>query len=371
MRGTPGENCIFKPATCNSHGMRRSMVAAMFAVFCTVSTALAAKPIITSERFTLSATNPVATGQIDPISSIDRTPHGGVAGTPPGTNVYRNENNTLAIYRPGANQRMADDMQLVGGAANLVYYELLVAGNASNGSAFNTHVELWTGDPCLGTSTLIQGTQIDFTNIPNNLTAQNLEAFIDPPVAIPGSVWMAVTFSGAGAANAGWIVGEQAETGSTADLFSQNAPAPTGCSLFSLTGHYSGFWANINVQLVQPPVGACCSGSNCTQTTEAACTGGVWQGAFTTCDPNVCQAGACCSGTTFNTCADSNEAACRGTVFHPADSCGASACGPNFKIYEDDFVTAVIVPVAQGQKWADDLTFGPGAPCELLAYDVV
>ncbi|MBI3835840.1 MAG: hypothetical protein HY287_16055 [Planctomycetes bacterium] len=34
-------------------------------------------------------------------------------------------------------------------------------------------------------------------------------------------------------------------------------------------------------------------------------------------------------------------------------------------------MTAVIVPVAQGQKWADDLTFGPGAPCELLAYDVV
>jgi hypothetical protein len=35
------------------------------------------------------------------------------------------------------------------------------------------------------------------------------------------------------------------------------------------------------------PIGACCSGITCTETTEGECLG-VWQGAGTTCDPNPC-----------------------------------------------------------------------------------
>lgn len=329
------------------------------------------------DRQTLRESTQIALDQIQSLHQAEPTKFSNVAGTPPGTNVYKNETTTsLALYRPGPSERMADDFQLANGATSLVYYELLVGGIATPPNPppfFNVHVELWTGDPCANGSSVIQGTQNDFLNVPNNQTGQDLEAVLPSPVSIPATVWMAVTFSGPGAADAGWIIADQAEVGSTANLFSENnATAPIGCNLFTLTnGRYAGFWANISGQLAQPPMGSCCTGTDCTQTTQVLCTAGVWQGAFTTCQPNICLPGACCTGNNFATCANTNQAACQAGIFKPMDACSADVCGPNFKVFEDDFVTAVVVPVAQNQKWADDLTLGPGPPCELAAYDIV
>lgn len=324
-----------------------------------------------------------------------------VAGvtTPPGTAVYSNEQSPVsAAYDPGANQRIADDLTLAGGACNSVYYNLGVFGFGEVGGTYNVHTELWTGNPCTLGSVMISGTETDFLNLANDgQSLFLLEATIDPSIAVPGTVWMAVTFSGTGGADAAWILAGPAEIGSTANFFSEDADAgscisnancPSGwtcqnstcqiCSLFNFmptpsnpNPPYSGFWANIHCEVATPPNGACCNGVTCTQTTEAACLSpSVWQGAFTTCQPNTCQTGACCSGTDFESCSDANAATCREGLFRPNTTCAANACGANFGVYENDFATGVFVGVDTGVKWGDDLRFGPGAPCALTAYEL-
>ncbi|MCH7838831.1 MAG: hypothetical protein IID38_01150, partial [Planctomycetes bacterium] len=54
---------------------------------------------------------------VTPISSLKRL-GSGVAGVPPGTTVYRNEiDPAIDVYTHGANQIMADELQLAGGTA--------------------------------------------------------------------------------------------------------------------------------------------------------------------------------------------------------------------------------------------------------------
>ncbi len=319
---------------------------------------------------------------------------GGVAGAPTGsTRVYGNEINPVQnIFGPGANQRVADDLTLANGACNAVYYNLAVYGNGPLGTSFNVHTELWTGDPCAAGSSLITGTAADFIVTPTCPvapcgTGQNpatrafeLEAEITPAIPIPAVVWMAVTFS---RSDAFWIVAQQAEIGSTQNSFSENDTDrnPDVCGLFNFvcppnnptcTPPYAGFWANIHCETVIPPNGACCNGTTCTQKTQANCLSpSVWQGAFTTCQPNACLTGACCTGTDFETCADTNQPGCPDGLFRPGAVCADTPCGENFEIYRNDFSTRIFVPIDAGQKWGDDLVFGAGIPCELTAYEVL
>jgi len=337
---------------------------------------------------------------LDASEIIELSTSGGVAAPPVGsTQVYKNETSPpFSIYPPGVNQRMADDLQLANGACNAVYYNLRVYGGGPIGVNYNVHTELWTGDPCFankcvgGTNALnvcasdancpggicvkpITGTDKDFTvPVPStSQRAQLLEADLALPVAIPATVWLAATLS---SSDASWIVAGQGEIGSTQNFFSENDtdPNPDRCTLYNFTGGspWAGFWANVYCETIVPPNGACCNGTTCSQTTQANCLSpGVWQGAFTTCQPNACLTGACCTGVDFETCADTNEPGCPTGLFRPGGTCAANACGLNFEVYENDFRTGIFDTIDANTKWGDDLTLGAGAPCQLVAYEVL
>jgi hypothetical protein len=315
----------------------------------------------------------------EPFDARQLQRSGNVAGVP-GTPVYLNE--TAAppgAYRPGVGDRLADDLTLANGAGEVVYYSVGVYNFASSGT-YTADVELWTGNPCMAGSTVIPDSHATFTNIPavhpDGGHASILEATLDPPIAVPATVWIAVTFSGQRGSNAGWLVACKSEVGSTQNFLSENdtVPNPDVCDLYSFIGGspWAGFWAQINADVSQPPAGACCSATSCAQTTEADCSG-VWQGAFTACQPNPCLAGGCCTGVDFQTCNDNSEATCNegcgASLFHPGTSCAESACGA-FIVYANNFHTGIFVPIDTDEMWGDDLKLGAGAPCNLEVYEV-
>ncbi len=362
------------------------------------------------------STSPTASAVAIPLgigADIRRLPgFGGVAAPPPGsTQVYKNESSDPSFYAPGANQRIADDLHLANGACDAVYYSLVVYGPASVGGTFTVHTELWTGDPCVAGSTAIAGTAADSPPVPADGNGYPLEATINPAAPVPATVWLAATFS---RNDVGWLVAGQAEIGSTVNSFSEdddanlcqptnscqsNANCATGricvggvcincpqgyscqggvcqlCTIFNFGGQtppHAGFWASLNCNIAAPPNGACCNGTSCTQTTQANCPSPrVWQGAFTTCQPNACQPGACCDDVDFETCTDTNAALCPTGLFKPGTTCAANACGPNFEVYENSFLTGIFVGVDANRKWGDDLTLGAGAPCQLTAYELL
>ena len=149
---------------------------------------------------------------------------------------YSNTSSSLTLYAPGAGVDLGDDMTLAGTARALVYYDLTVFGQAA--SPFDVDVQLYTACPGAG-GTPIAGTAASFTNVSNNtpvVLSQTLNS-----ITIPNTVYMVVEFS---ANNVAWVVGGQAETGSTVDNFGLNQP-PWNCG-FSFTGStYAGFRANI------------------------------------------------------------------------------------------------------------------------------
>jgi len=366
-----------------------------------------AAPAIASSSSSVSAfqlPEPQASSELRRLSAS-----GGVAGAPVGsTRVYNNEIAEIVnFYPPRSNQRMADDLTLAGGPCNAVYYSLAVAGLVSLGppTTYNVHTELWADDPCLAntcvggtnaaqactsdagcpggghcaSATAIADTSADFTGVARDDNVYLLEAeFTEGAVSIPGTVWLAATFS---TNNAGWIVGGPAETGSTQDYFSENDtdPNPDICALYNFTcmpepctPPFAGFWADVYCETTVPPNGACCDGTNCTQTTQVDCASpSVWRGAFTTCQPNACLTGACCTGVDFEECTDTNEPGCPSGLFRPGTVCLNDPCGLNFEVYRNDFPTGIFNVIDENTKFGDDLTLGAGAPCQLAAYEVL
>ncbi|MBN2446764.1 MAG: hypothetical protein JXO22_08560, partial [Phycisphaerae bacterium] len=73
----------------------------------------------------------------------------------------------------------------------------------------------YDGSPCAGGSP-IAATLVSGSGLPDNGEALNLTVTLPTPVTLPDQVWLAVEFS---TAYAGWIVAEEAETGTTADAF--------------------------------------------------------------------------------------------------------------------------------------------------------
>ncbi len=333
-------------------------------------------PSVAATRVASPLPEPIETLQLRRLNGS-----GVVAGgpPPPGTPVYLNESGAPQAYVPGTGHRLADDATLAGGACDAAYFSVGAYNFAAAQGTYTATVELWNGDPCDPGSAPIADTLVTFTDIPvfhpDNSRASLLEATVDPTLPIPATVWIAVTFSGQRAADAAWLVAGQAETGLTANYFSENDPTPNpdDCGLFIFQGGspWAGFWAQINCDIPVPPPGACCNDTTCTQTTQAACTApGVWQGAFSTCVPNSCITGGCCTGTDFETCNDTHEGGCPDGLFHPGVSCAANACGPNFLVYLNSFPTGVFVGLDANEKWADRFTLGPGAPCNSAAFEV-
>jgi hypothetical protein len=152
---------------------------------------------------------------------------------------YRNEVEEITTaVTAGTGLRLADDLTLAGtGARDLTYLDLSVYGNG--GGAFDVTVELWTACPGSG-GTLIPGTTFTWNSIPDDSYVYTLRADpINPPVTIPDTVWMVATFS---TAQAGWIIADQAEIGTTANTYARNNPWT--CSA-TITNHHAGLWANL------------------------------------------------------------------------------------------------------------------------------
>ena len=278
---------------------------------------------------------------VTPIPPLKRL-GSSVAGVPTGTTVYRNDIDPAnQVYTPGADQFMADDLQLAGGTAgggcDLVYYEIAVFGfNESEQPDETVDIQtvLLDGDPCDPGTSPIAGTEGAFT-VANDGSGFTLAVDLaGAAIPVPGSIWLQVTFS---RDDVGWIITERAEVGSTADIWAEDnadpPPESVGCFSFFFGNEpgapHAGFWAVINCELPGDPPGACCDGSSCSEQTEVDCTNanGSWRGAFTECDPNPCLNGACCTDNGFRTCSETSEATCFEGLFRPNATCDLDPCG--------------------------------------------
>lgn len=142
----------------------------------------------------------------------------------------------------GTTLGFADDLSLVGPAPReVIYYNLGVYGGG--GGSFDVTASLYTGCPGAG-GTLITGTTVTWTNVPDDGYSYILHADLDP-VAISSTVWIVATFSTSGA---GWLIAGEAETGFTANCFGVNVP-PWGCNYVFVPPPdpppHAGLWASL------------------------------------------------------------------------------------------------------------------------------
>jgi hypothetical protein len=280
---------------------------------------------------------------------------------------YRNTiANPTTYYSPGANKALGDDMTLAGTARGLTYYDLAVAGTANH--AYNVTAALYTNCPGLG-GTLIAGTQRTWNGVPGDDSIYLLSADFSTPVRVPDSVWMVVTFS---TADSGWVVAEQAETGSTQNIFGQNDP-PWACDYWfgPPPADYAGFWADIQCVAIPEAQGACChTDHTCTQGTIPACTAfaGLFMGEGTTCATVNCASitvGACCDIATW-TCTMKSAADCTaaGGSFDGVGTSCTGAC-PEYR----NEINPVTLSYNPGKPMADDLTLA-GTARDLIYFEV-
>ncbi|MCC6907031.1 MAG: lamin tail domain-containing protein [Phycisphaerales bacterium] len=82
--------------------------------------------------------------------------------------------------------------------------------------------------------------------------------------------------------------------------------------------------------------GACCFGVNCTVTSQAGCSGGVFHGAGSSCSPDPCSLGACCLDTGACLLLDINDCGLQGGVVFLGEgtTCTGGACTPGACCYE-------------------------------------
>ncbi len=152
---------------------------------------------------------------------------------------YSNEIDPMtSVALAGAGLQIADDLTLAGtGARDLVYLDLRVYGNG--GGAFDVTVELWTDCPGNGGS-VIPNTTFDWIGVPDDGFVYTLVVDpLSPAVTIPDTVWMVASFS---TPESGWIIAEQAETGTTADVYGWNNPWTCNNTFGA---NYAGLWANL------------------------------------------------------------------------------------------------------------------------------
>ena len=161
------------------------------------------------------------------------------------------------FHMPGGFVPMADDLTLHGGPCEMASYELEVMGLRSR--SFTVDVELRTGiDPC-DPGTKISGSEKQF-NCPSDGFPCVLTADFDPPIPIPGTVWMVVEFW---SDQAGWIGAEEAERGQTEDVYYKIDPID-GCNPHNFGGDsWAGFWAQIWCDVCEDD-GDCDDGDPCT-----------------------------------------------------------------------------------------------------------
>lgn len=125
---------------------------------------------------------------------------------------YENTINPVTLsYNPG--QPMAEDITFGGTARGLEYYEIAVYGGG--GGAFDIAAIFYDASPCAGGQE-IPSTFVSGSGLPDNGQVLPLTVHFPSPTVLPETAWLVVEFS---TAEAGWIVAEQAEVGSTASTF--------------------------------------------------------------------------------------------------------------------------------------------------------
>ncbi len=152
---------------------------------------------------------------------------------------YSNEIDPISsVAIGGTAMQLADDLTLEGiGARDLVLLDLVVFGNG--GGPFDVTVSLYDACPGVG-GIQIPGTSFTFTGVPDDGFAYILGADLSAaPVTIPDTTWMVAEFT---TPEAAWIIAEQAEVGTTADVYARDNPW-TCNNTFG--GNYAGLWANL------------------------------------------------------------------------------------------------------------------------------
>ncbi len=281
---------------------------------------------------------------------------------------YRNDIvSPTTFYEPGAGGAIADDLVLAGTARGLTYYDLAVYG--TGGGTFDVDVALYDGCPGTGGS-LIADTAGTWNGVPADDAVYILSADLSSaPVRLPDIVWMVVTFS---AANCGWIVAEQAETGFTDDVFAEKDP-PWVCDYWfgGPPNDYAGFWADIQCVPLPEPVGACCHiDETCTSGTLSACdaAGGLFMGEDVDCGSVDCTGldlGACCDVVNW-ICTLMTEADCT-TAGGSFDGIGTN-CTAACPEYQNE-IDPVTLSYNPGQPMADDITLA-GTARELDYFEI-
>ena len=155
---------------------------------------------------------------------------------------YSNEIDPMtSVALAGTGLSIADDLTLEGaGARDLTYLDLRVYGNG--GGAFDVTVELWTDCPGEVGASVIAGTTFTWTAVPDDGYVYTLTVDpVSPAVTIPDTTWMVATFT---TPESGWIIAEQAEIGTTQDLYARYNGATWTCTS-TFTTHYAGLWANL------------------------------------------------------------------------------------------------------------------------------
>ncbi len=281
---------------------------------------------------------------------------------------YRNDIATPeTFWAPGAGRAMADDFTLAGTARGVIYYDMAVYGEG--GGTYDVTASLYDGCPGEG-GDLITGTEATWEDIPADEFIYTLSAeFSSDPVRIPDTVWMVATFS---SNDAGWVVAEVAEVGSTADLYGENDP-PWVCDYWfgGPPNDHAGFWANVQCVEIPEAQGACCHmDESCTEGTVSACdaVGGLYMGDDTTCATTDCtnlDVGACCDVSDW-TCTIMTEADCvaAGNSF---DGVGVSCTGacPEYR----NEINPATLNYNPGQPMADDL-FLTGTARDLTYFEI-
>ena len=153
---------------------------------------------------------------------------------------YQNEIDPVTLsYNPG--QPMADDITLAGTTRDLAYFEIAVYGGG--GGTFDMSAAFYDGSPCAG-GAAIPDTLVNGYGLPDGQVL-DLTVTLPTPVTLPDDPWLVLEFSNA---YAGWIVAEEAEVGSTADLFATatyDGQQWTWDCNSQVTDVHAGFWTNI------------------------------------------------------------------------------------------------------------------------------
>ncbi|MBN2562928.1 MAG: hypothetical protein JXQ75_18550 [Phycisphaerae bacterium] len=269
---------------------------------------------------------------------------------------YRNDiANPTTYWAPGASKAMADDMSLAGTSRGMSHYDLAVYG--TGGGTFDVTTGLYDGCPGEG-GVLIAGTQATWEDIPadDGIYLISVDASAEP-VTIPDTVWMVATFSDD---DAGWVLAEEAEVGTTADLYGENDP-PWVCNYWfgGPPDPYAGFWADIQCVDVPEGQGACCHpDESCTEGTPSVCdaAGGLYMGDDTTCGTTDCTGldiGACCSVDNWDcTITTQGDCAASGDSFDGYGTTCDGAC-PEYR----NEISPATLSYNPGKPMADDLAF--------------